>query len=90
MPHALFLGSSLGTLDRVSSSSVSLPTNVPPSESRYRRFVKYARSLFYINSYVEEDAPDRTTRHENRTNNSYEFVSAHIKHGMVDISKSPF
>lgn len=88
MPHALFLGSALGTLDRVGGPSVSLPVNVPPSESRYRRFIKYVRSWFYLSGYVEEGAPDRTTRHENRNNNSYEFVSAHLNHGMVDISKS--
>lgn len=88
MPHALFLGSSLGTLDRVSTSS-SLPANVVhTTESLYRRFVKYVRALFYFNSYTEEDAPDRTTRHEHRNNNSYEFVSAHLTHGTVDISKA--
>lgn len=87
MPHALFLGSALGTLDRV-GPSVSLPTNVQPSESLSRRFIKYVRSLFYINGYVEEDAPDRTTRHEHRNNNSHEFVSAHLNHGMVDIIMS--
>ncbi|GJJ09466.1 hypothetical protein Clacol_003689 [Clathrus columnatus] len=88
MPHALFLGSSLATLNRVSVAPAVLPSGTIQTESYSRRVVKYVRSLFYLNGYSEQDAPDRTTRHEHRNNNSYEFVSAHLKHGMVDIIMS--
>ncbi|KIJ45571.1 hypothetical protein M422DRAFT_227211 [Sphaerobolus stellatus SS14] len=86
MPHALFLGSSLGTLDRISSPSPRLPGAGESAISRMRAIKKYIRSLFFWRSVTtDEDQPDRSTRHEFRQNNSYAFIKAHLNHGMVDI-----
>jgi len=86
MPHALFLGSSLGTLDRVSAAP-TLPGSREPRVSRLQAAKTYLRSLFYMGSISPGEVQvDRVTRHEFRQNNSYSFVKAHMNHGMVDIS----
>lgn len=88
MPHALFLGSSLATLDRVSSDSLPVPGASETRFPRTRSLKDFLRSLFFVGRLSTEDTPiDRHTRHEFRENNSYPFVKAHLNHGMVDISK---
>ncbi|KAF8489582.1 natural resistance-associated macrophage protein [Gautieria morchelliformis] len=87
MPHALFLGSSLATLDRVSSAPTSLPG--PPRTFTLSSTRSYIRSLFYMHRVAENDeGPDRQTRHDERLNNSLAFVSSHLRHGTVDIVMS--
>ena len=86
MPHALFLGSSLATLDRISSAPPPLPRS--PRTVTLRSTASYIRSLFRIGRMTEiEEGPDRRTRHEYRTNNSITFISSHLKHGTVDIGR---
>lgn len=101
MPHSLFLGSTLATQDRVSSAWKS---RYPPSESsrsssqvtilgpRPRR----QRAIQAIKEYLStpfrtpppNTFPTRAQRYEDRENNSFEFISAHIYHGMVDMMLS--
>ncbi|KAF8587287.1 natural resistance-associated macrophage protein [Ramaria rubella] len=89
MPHALFLGSSLATLDRISSAPESLPRPRTSRMARLRSLPRTIRSLFYIQRAAgDEGDPDRRTRHEYRQNNSFSFVRAHLRHGIVDIVMS--
>jgi len=45
--------------------------------------------MFYLRRVAgDEDGPDRRTRHAHRENNSFAFVRAHLRHGIVDIVMS--
>ncbi|KAF8527910.1 smf Mn2+ and Fe2+ transporter [Hysterangium stoloniferum] len=89
MPHALFLGSSLATLDRISTAQPTLPSPSVSELSRFQRVSSYIRHLFYLRTVTGgEDGPDRRTRHEYRQNNTLSFVHSHLGHGMADITMS--
>jgi metal iron transporter len=89
MPHALFLGSSLATLDRISSTPESLPRL--HRTITLRSTTSYIRSLFRFGRVTElDEGPDRRTRHEYRNNNSFSFIGSHLKHATVDIGRSRY
>ncbi|KAF8488988.1 smf Mn2+ and Fe2+ transporter [Hysterangium stoloniferum] len=87
MPHALFLGSSLATLDRISTAQPTLPSPSISGLSRFQKVSTYIRSLL-TPVPGGEDGPDRQTRHEYRQNNTLSFVRSHLGHGMTDITMS--
>ncbi|EJD54440.1 smf Mn2+ and Fe2+ transporter [Auricularia subglabra TFB-10046 SS5] len=85
MPHALFLGSSLATLDRVAEDS-----SVPPSSSccsTNSQYIKQTvKSLFGTESTDEEAVLAK--RHSEWQNRSPTFILEHLKHGVVDMIAS--
>ncbi|KZS93079.1 natural resistance-associated macrophage protein [Sistotremastrum niveocremeum HHB9708] len=82
MPHALFLGSSLATLDRVSPEEAELPA--PPSRPQ-RNPARYLKSLFAVRKADNFSSP---LRHGDFQNNSLSFVRAHLIHGVIDVAMS--
>ena len=82
MPHALFLGSSLATLDRVTGRPLypkDLPGyEKPPSQKKKSPVMRYLRSLL---SVVRVDPLDD----EETVEVSLRFVLAHLRHGIVDM-----
>lgn len=91
MPHALFLGSSLATLDRVSRAPTLLPRPSTSQTSILDSVIGYMHSVIYFRWHAgDEDGPDRRTRHAYRENNSISFVCSHLRHGIVDIGKYRF
>jgi len=86
MPHALFLGSSLATLDRVSEQRrESLPVPVT-TLSKLQTAKQYISSLVSIGRTSE--LKDTPKRHGERQNSSLEFIQAHMSHGITDIVTS--
>ncbi|KAF8489099.1 hypothetical protein BU17DRAFT_88049 [Hysterangium stoloniferum] len=89
MPHALFLGSSLATLDRISTAQPTLPSPSVSELSRFQRVSSYIRHPFYLKTVTGgEDGPDQRTRHKYCQNNTLSFVHSHLGHGMADITMS--
>ncbi|KAI0028847.1 Nramp-domain-containing protein [Vararia minispora EC-137] len=88
MPHALFLGSYLATQDRESALPEPIPLPVATSTNR-ERCTAYLRSLFAV-TRSERIAADRQHRSQfvRPDNNTYEFIHAHLGHGIVDIVAS--
>lgn len=103
MPHSIFLGSALATQDRVSPADklsrvetrwtmesdvdTAVATVVSPYPLRVLNTIcKNVREAFKIIP-IDRFAEDPKT-HADRENNSYEFVRAHVYHGMVDIAIS--
>ncbi|KAI0094547.1 Nramp-domain-containing protein [Irpex rosettiformis] len=93
MPHALFLGSFLATLNRTGSNNKPLPypiqtndkTVVHPPAVHFRAWFK---SLFEV-SRAERIAASREYRTQyGRQNNELSFVQSHLNHGIVDIVMS--
>ncbi|KZW02119.1 natural resistance-associated macrophage protein [Exidia glandulosa HHB12029] len=101
MPHALFLGSSLATLDRV-AVDITLPTpnNAALGALTRAQMVKRAvKALFgeedtapagSVDATVGEgaSAPQRARNHSEWENSSLGFVVAHLKHAVADIVAS--
>ena len=92
MPHALFLGSFLATLDRTGSTDEPLPypiqTNEVAIHSPLARFRAFLKSLFEV-SRAERIAASREYRKQyGRENNELSFVRGHLTHGIVDIVTS--
>ncbi|KAI0702436.1 natural resistance-associated macrophage protein [Cytidiella melzeri] len=93
MPHALFLGSFLATLDRTGIANASLPYPNQSTENTNRgsakaRFTAWFKSLFQI-SRAERIATSREYRTKySRENNELSFIRAHLTHGIVDIVTS--
>ncbi|TFK76802.1 natural resistance-associated macrophage protein [Pluteus cervinus] len=90
MPHALFLGSSLATQDRVSIAPVELelPQSAPPKSFKGRLYAN-VKSLFSVRR-ADRVAAERDYRspYGQRENNSYTFIKQHLSHGIVDIVSS--
>ena len=90
MPHALFLGSHLATQDRVSPAPAPIPlpagTELLP---RRKRALAYLKSFFTVtrSARIAEDRQHRN-QFARPENNPYEFVRAHLRHGLVDIVSS--
>jgi len=88
MPHALFLGSSLATQDRV---TIARPEeNLPPTASTRAGFKAKAQKL--LNPLFRITRADRTistidyrTKYGERDNNSLMFISQHLQHGIADV-----
>ncbi len=101
MPHSLFLGSTLSTQDRVNfkdkHSDKNLATVAPRSSgmfpeteyeqpSWFSRFLSACKeTIFSAFRKPPANYAATATRHSEHTNNSYEFVRAHIYHGTVDM-----
>ncbi|KAI0059413.1 smf Mn2+ and Fe2+ transporter [Artomyces pyxidatus] len=69
MPHSLFLGSALSTQDRVSPA---------PAKSTS------IESLDNVSATINDPITD-PKNHSERENNSWQFVQAHLSHGIVDV-----
>ncbi|KAF8203212.1 natural resistance-associated macrophage protein-domain-containing protein [Pholiota molesta] len=93
MPHALFLGSSLATQDRVSDPPPDEKLPLPQTNlngvtltTKLRRFV---RPLFRITRAERaESTIDYRSKYGERANNSYSFIRAHLSHGVTDVITS--
>ncbi|KAF9471062.1 natural resistance-associated macrophage protein [Pholiota conissans] len=93
MPHALFLGSSLATQDRVSDAppEENLPSpqgnlNGVSFTTKLRQFI---RPLFRITrANRAESTIDYRSKYGERSNNSYSFIRAHLSHGVTDVVTS--
>jgi metal iron transporter len=90
MPHALFLGSSMATQDRVSEAPQEALTPLPPSQTTIRaRIRRGILKLFSINRAERETSTqDYRTRYGERQNNSLTFIRQHLSHGIIDIVTS--
>ncbi|KAF5384685.1 hypothetical protein D9757_006220 [Collybiopsis confluens] len=92
MPHALFLGSFLGTQDREAfnqpPSSVDLPG--PSSNVKLAKTLKtYFTSLFRVTPAERAAAArDYRSRYGERENNSLSFVKGHLNHLVLDVCSS--
>ena len=94
MPHSLFLGSALATQDRISSRAPRDADTVSrkdtddalPSEYLRRLFGTFKKSV--LSAFLKPPASlysTTATRYSERENNTFEFVRAHLCHGMFDI-----
>jgi len=91
MPHSLFLGSTLATQDRIHfrEGHKTVPDSSEPARRRFwfLRFLQDRKED--VLSTFRKPPPNlyasAATRHNEHTNNSYEFVRAHIYHGTVDM-----
>ncbi|KAJ2932492.1 hypothetical protein H1R20_g4618, partial [Candolleomyces eurysporus] len=96
MPHSLFIGSALATQDRIefrepindddSDSPDSSLYEVQRQPSRLQRTWNSSKKSF-MRAFQRPSASyyTRATRHCERENNPFEFVSAHLYHGIVDV-----
>lgn len=89
-PHALFLGSSLATLDRVAVDiALPVPNNAPMNPMTRTQVVKRAvRSMFGEKEPASSEAsaaPQRARNHSEWENSTLGFVLAHLKHAVADI-----
>jgi len=95
MPHAIFLGSSLATQDRISNAddnddelpnpnSIEQPTTI---KSKLRTFVA---PLFRISraERVASRTRDYRSKYGERENNSLAFIQAHLPHAITDVITS--
>jgi metal iron transporter len=94
MPHSLFLGSALATQDRISSRAPRDADTVSRKETDASENVSYLRRLFetskksVLSAFLKPPASlysTTATRYSERQNNTFEFVRAHLCHGMFDI-----
>ncbi|KAI5124421.1 hypothetical protein M0805_008305 [Coniferiporia weirii] len=90
MPHALYLGSYLATLDRVTTTPLARPLPSPTSStapSRRARVKNLIKSLFsaHRSKAGEDGKPDSWTPYGERENNALSFIKAHYTHGLWDI-----
>ena len=88
MPHALFLGSSLATQDRVNIAPPEdkLP---PPASSRLGFKSKVQKIIGPLFRITHADRTiDYRTKYGERDNNSLTFINQHLSHGIVDVVTS--
>ncbi|KAF5312070.1 hypothetical protein D9619_003401 [Psilocybe cf. subviscida] len=97
MPHALFLGSSLATQNRISnappppkSENDTLPSPSSTPTSRTSRLRQFFISLFRISRADRATSTDKDyrTKHGERENNSITFIQQHLSHGIADVVTS--
>ncbi|KAJ2918245.1 hypothetical protein MD484_g2177, partial [Candolleomyces efflorescens] len=99
MPHSLFIGSALATQDRIEfrepiqeddyderDSPSSSMYEVQSQTSRWTKIWISSKQNF-LRAFQRPSASyyTRATRHCERENNPFEFVSAHLYHGIADI-----
>ncbi|KAF8817621.1 natural resistance-associated macrophage protein [Phlegmacium glaucopus] len=100
MPHSLFLGSALATQDRISfrpppdagtfgtvnTKEIDESSPIKPSEKATYLQRLFAESKEYIlSAFRKPPASTAVTHHSERQNNPFEFVRAHVYHGMFDV-----
>ncbi|KXN83609.1 Manganese transporter SMF1 [Leucoagaricus sp. SymC.cos] len=73
MPHALFLGSSLATQNRVSTAPIQ---------------VNAGGTSVQGGLITDSQHRDNRTKHEERENNSLTFIRQHLTHGVTDVVSS--
>lgn len=99
MPHSLFLGSALATQDRLttklqvplseiqSTASYDSAQTIVPQRSRLRAIV--ASIVAFLRSRFQTSQPEKSfgehLTHAERENNSFEFINAHLYHGIIDM-----
>ncbi|PFH49190.1 hypothetical protein AMATHDRAFT_76296 [Amanita thiersii Skay4041] len=85
MPHALFLGSSLATQNRIKDPLASRPLlPTPPSDQRVSVHLKsYLKSLFRSPSDPADDGGDNQ-----QPRRSLWFIKQHLTHGTIDVVSS--
>jgi len=90
MPHALFLGSSMATQDRISEAPQEALTTLPPSQTTIKaRIRRTILTLFRIDRAERETSTkDYRSKHGERENNSLTFIRQHLTHGLIDIIAS--
>ncbi|KAF8078297.1 natural resistance-associated macrophage protein-domain-containing protein [Lyophyllum atratum] len=91
MPHALFLGSSLATQDRVSLAlpeAPSLPGPTVPRTLQSRVRAIFAPLFRVTRAERVAASKDYRTRYGERENNSLTFIRQHLAHGIVDVITS--
>ncbi|KAF4572628.1 hypothetical protein EYR36_007138 [Pleurotus pulmonarius] len=96
MPHALFLGSSLATQDRVALAPPppAHPPVLPSSQPITRRTLKSRVKDFVVPLFAVSRAEraaaarDYRTKYGERENNSLAFIRQHLPHGVIDIITS--
>lgn len=97
MPHALFLGSSLATQNRISdappltkSEESILPGPSSSPTSRAFRLKRLFLHLFRISRADRATSTDKDyrTKHGERENNSITFIQQHLSHGIADVVTS--
>ncbi|KAJ3524698.1 hypothetical protein NMY22_g10885 [Coprinellus aureogranulatus] len=101
MPHSLFIGSALATQDRIqfrpprkeeyfdgesSTDEVCAPTAKPSRWQIIWHSVK--RNVRLAFKRPPPSFYHKATRHSERENNPYAFVTAHLYHGMADVVAS--
>lgn len=92
MPHALFLGSSLASQDRVSLAP-PLDTLELPGPATVRSLPQRVKAFFaplFRVSRAERVAAskDYRSKYGERENNSLAFIRQHLAHGVVDVISS--
>ena len=100
MPHSLFLGSALATQDRISfrapqdtgtisrnDTNDSLASQRSEKFSHLRQFFEKSKRSILAVFLKPPPSPysSTATSYSDRQNNSFEFVHAHLYHGMFDI-----
>jgi len=91
MPHALFLGSSLATLDRVARD---VTTPMPPTAESiaairpYTRMEIVSRSVKQLFAVEKSVDTRKVITHDEWENSSLKFIRSHLKHAIVDIGES--
>jgi metal iron transporter len=96
MPHSLFLGSTLATQDRIQFHERWSDKAVADSRDKNEKSAKppWIRQFLgdckeSVLSAFRKPPPNlysaAATRYSEHTNNSYDFVRAHIYHGTVDM-----
>lgn len=90
MPHALFLGSTLATQDRVSEAPQEILTPLSSSQATIKSRIRGITSRLFRIDRVEREASNKDyhSRHGERENNSLTFIRQHLTHGIIDIVSS--
>ncbi|KAJ3571740.1 hypothetical protein NP233_g3550 [Leucocoprinus birnbaumii] len=98
MPHSLFLGSALATQDRMkmraldddftkNPNSTESSLDSPTRSKKMLAEMKTSIGNFFKTPPPSAHATD-VTRHSERENNPYDFVRAHVYHGIADMTIS--
>ncbi|KAF9568538.1 Nramp-domain-containing protein [Agrocybe pediades] len=89
MPHALFLGSSLATQDRVSDALPDEQATLPTPVSITVKARQFVSSLFQFGR-AERAASniDYRSKYGERENNPLSFIQQHLSHGIADVITS--
>ncbi|PPQ62803.1 hypothetical protein CVT24_000497 [Panaeolus cyanescens] len=92
MPHALFLGSSLATQDRVTDPlpEERLPTPTTNQNTTFQGKAKQVVWRLFRLSRAERvsSSIDYRSKYGERENNPYAFVKQHLSHGIADVTAS--